>query len=313
MEGTSMKRALVGLGFFIFFLISYNPVQAGIEWAPGIMESRFWINSQGGYFYYPLTADPYADLWSNDHPTAFNEDTLTEFDAPPHDYPGTATLEAKSAGEPLSDGSQVQVYGGITFSGSAGTENHFDADENGMNVKQSVIAIIKKKFTNNESAPITVDLKADLTGTVNFNTINYNYDYYFDEDSQTDPILDVRYYAYYLLGGGVTITEYDPQVEISNTYQIKIDNNNSGGILEDIVIRPSNAGYYYTLTCVLTLETHAKNYHAGALGFQSFALDGPFFVGSNSEPFSGVKVTGTLNSSEDAVESLPWLPLLLLN
>jgi len=78
MEGTSMKRALVGLGFFIFFLISYNPVQAGIEWAPGIMESRFWINSQGGYFYYPLTADPYADLWSNDHPTAFNEDTLTE-------------------------------------------------------------------------------------------------------------------------------------------------------------------------------------------------------------------------------------------
>ncbi len=104
----------MGLGFFILLLISYNPVHAGIEWATGTVSSNFMILTQGGTFYYPLTS-PLVDIWTNSHGSVPNEDTLTEFDAPPHDYPGTATLEAKSAGGSLPHGSQVHVYAAPPF------------------------------------------------------------------------------------------------------------------------------------------------------------------------------------------------------
>ena len=181
-----------------------------------------------------------------------------------------------------------------------------------MNVQQTVSASIVRKFTNNESAPITVDLRADLTGTINFNSINYNYAYHFDQNPETDPILDETHYAYYLLSGQVTITEYDPLAVISNTYIIPIDNNNQGGTIEDIVIHPATEGYYYELVCPLYLETHIKNYQSGATGFQSYALDGPFFVGTDSGTFPGVRLSVSVDSQGDA-KSLGWLPLLLLD
>ena len=96
------------------------------------------------------------------------------------------------------------------------------------------------------------------------------------------------------------------------TYSISVDNNNLGGTIEDIVLQPANAGYYYELVCALYLETHVKNYHTGALGFQSYAIDGPFQVGDASDPLSGVRLSAYLDTGNSG-NSLPWLPLLLLD
>ncbi len=306
-----MNRVIAGLGFFASFLMFCVPVQAGIQWASGIVSSEFMIVSQGGSFYYPL-AFPFVDTWSNSNLNVLNEDSLTEFDTSPHQYPGTATLVAKSAGGSLSRGSQVQLYSGISFTGEAGTPDHFDANENGMNVSQLVTANIKRQFTNNESTPINIGLRANLGGTINFNTINYSYDLYFDQNPETAPILDETHYAYYLLNGQVAIIEYNPDESVNTTYSIPVNNNNLGGIIEDIVLQPANEGYYYELVCSLYLETHVKNYHASALGFQSYAIDGPFRVGDALDPLSGVRLRAYLVSGNSG-NSLPWLPLLLLD
>lgn len=302
-----MNRAITALGSFTFFLMLCLPVQAGIQWASGTVSTNFMIVSQGGSFYYPTS--PNVAYWINNKLNVPNEHILTEFDTPPHEYPGTATLQAKSSGASLAHGSQVQVYGGISFSGAAGTPDHFDANENGMNVTQSVTANIVREFTNDENTPITIDLRANLTGTINFNTVNYNYVFHFDQNPLTEPILDETYYAYYLLSGQVAIIEHQLETATVNTYAIDIDNNNLRGTIEDIVIQPASEGYYYHLVCALYLESHVKNFHIEYTGFHSYAMDGPFSVGGDSEPISGVRLRASLALDNP----LPWLPLLLLD
>ena len=174
-------------------------------------------------------------------------------------------------------GSQVQVYTDITFSDGS-SSNHWDANTNAMNVSQDVVATIVRKFTNTGSAPITVDLTAEFTGTIDFDSFNYDY--------ATDTITNPDTYAYYILDGTASVTEFAP-IQGMTTFTANLDNSQWSDTFTDILINPDSDGTYYTLATTLTVNTFVKNWTVGMVGFQAFSLDGDFFIGGDSnDPFT---------------------------
>ncbi len=277
-----MKKVIMAWGVIFLSVILCGPAQAAIEWDTVLVANTYVITSQGGTFRYFSSGPPVIPVYQNDQGALndINTSEVAEYFGP---YPGEAILYSQSSGGILPMGSQVQVYADITYTDGV-SPNHFDTNTHGMNVSQHVTAQIVRKFTNPGDTPITIDLLAEFTGAIDFESFNYDY--------ATGTVTNNDTYAYYVLNGTVSITEFVPQSNSQTTWSVVLDNDTWSDTLTDLVIHPASEDYYYFFSTTLTVDTFVKNWSSGMTGFCGFPLDGNFFIGS--DPSNPLTLTATV-------------------
>ena len=270
----TMKKVTMTWGFVFLAMILCGPAQAAIEWDPALYDTKYMITSQGGTFVYVIPPFLAYDNTNNTINDNNNSTVFENFGT----YPGSATLYAQSSGGTIPWGSQAQVYADLTYTDGV-TANHFAADTYGMEVYQHVTASITRTFTTTGSTPMPVNLMAEFTGALNFDSFNYDY--------TTHTITNVDTYAYYLLSGEVTITEFrDGGGTTQGGCKVKLNNDIWSGSAEARIL-PASEDYYYHLSTSLNVDTFVKNKKTANDGFTTFPLDRNFFIGCDPEnPFT---------------------------
>ena len=311
-----MKKIVTGLATFVFMLLFLTQVQAGIIWqdATGF---NYGISKNGGTFYFPGVVPnpvtPDMNNWDNNGtklPANAIGDTASastqeSFNPDGADSRGSTALYATSSGGVVTGGlgglqNKAQTSIGIT--GESGGAGHFNADENGIDVKQTVISSLQKRFSVDENT--SVYFRGFLDGVVDFNAFE-------NPDNSS-------HYATYNLAGSAQISQIvDDGTGVHATLQlISLNNDNrESEHLIQLVKEIEGKAVEYVLSSSLSLQTNVKNWKYWvtfdwtrppsfiAHHYESYELSEPFLLGS--DPDNPLTMTATLNH-------VPIPPSLLL-
>ena len=309
-----MKKIVTGLATFFFMLLFLTQVQAGIIWQDDTV-FNYGISSNGGTFYYPDVEfdpnNPDTQHWPNEgskYPANTIDGTALastqdSFNPDGADSRGSTVLYATSSGGVVTDGFgglQNKAHTRISITGESGGAGHFNAGENGIDVQQTVISSLQKRFSVNEDT--WVYFRGSLEGAVDFDA--------FDETSS--------HYANYDLTGSAQISQIvDDGAGVQTTLppiSLNIDNR-EGEHLIQLVKEIEGKAVEYVLSASLLLQTDVKNWKllppifnpspppTFILPYESYELSEPFLLGSG--PDNPLTMTTTLNQ-------VPIPPSLLL-
>lgn len=311
-----MKKMVMGLATFFFMLLFLTQAQAGIIWQDDTV-FNYNINNNGGSFYYPgvlpNSNDPYTYNWPNNG-TKFPANTIDEtasaytqdsFNPDGEHSRGSTVLYATSSGGVVTGGLgglQNKAQTSISITGESGGAGHFNADENGIDVQQTVISSLQKRFTVDEDT--WVYFRGFLDGAVDFATVeNPN---------------NSSHYANYELTGKAEISQIVEGVAgVEATLPpISLNNDNrEGEHLIQLVKQIEGKDVEYALSTSLSLQTNVKNWKflmptlnpspppTLIYNYESYELSEPFLLGS--DPDNPLIMTATLNQ-------VPIPPSLLL-
>ena len=311
-----MKKMVMGLATFFFMLLFLTQAQAGIIWENDTV-FNYNISKNGGSFYYPGVVpnlnNPDTHNWTNNgtklSADAINETTSAstqEYFSP--DQPtsrGYTGLFATSSGGVVTDGLgglQNKAQTSIFITGESGGAGHFNADENGIDVQQTVISSLQKRFSVDED--MSVYFRGFLDGAVDFaafetpdNSSHYA-NYNLIGSAQISQIVD----------DGTGVQAILPPISLNN-------DNREGEHLIQLVKQFEGKDVEYVLSTSLSLQTNVKNWKYWvsmdytlpppflAHNYESYELSGPFLLGI--DPDNPLIMTTTLNQ-------VPIPPSLLL-
>ena len=299
-----MKKNVTGLATFVFMLLFLTQAQAEIIWQDDTVVYNYVINKNGGSFYFP-GVEPNPN-WTNEGPklpaNAINETASASTEEYYGDR-GSTVLNATSSGGVVTDGLgglQNKAQTSISITGESGGAGHFNAGENGIDVQQTVISSLQKRFSVDED--ISVYFRGSLDGTVEFNT--------FDNNSS--------HYANYELTGSAQISQIvDDGTGVQAVLPpISLDNvNREGEHLIQLVKDIEGKAVEYVLSTSLSLQTNVMNWKHWVTvdntlpppflvhNYESYELSESFLLGSG--PDNPLSITTTLNQ-------VPIPPSLLL-
>ncbi|MBW2662893.1 MAG: hypothetical protein JRD93_13090, partial [Deltaproteobacteria bacterium] len=190
----------------------------------------------------------------------------------------------------------------ISITGESGGVGHFNADENGIDVQQTVISSLQKRFSVDED--ISVYFRGFLDGAVDFNAFE-------NPDNSS-------HYANYELTGSAQISQIvDDGTGVQSILPpISLNNDNrEGEHLIQLVKQIEGKDVEYVLSTSLSLQTNVKNWKfltptlnpspppTLIYNYESYELSEPFLLGS--DPDNPLIMTATLNQ-------VPIPPSLLL-
>lgn len=264
-----MKGKFTWLITALLCLMVYAPAQGAIVWDhesllyPGqttTLVENYPVLANGGQFAYvpvPHGMPTYYQPSNNVPPGTKETSTITEN----FDGHGQMTLNASAQGEVVGDGFKAQAQTSITFNDADGPANHFNANGNAAVVHQSVTAILTRQFVN-DGGNMIADLTAQLDGLVNFNSLDEVAEYKITANIN---LLELR--------KGVPDSAFGYRIEMTK------DPDTWNQVLEDIVLRPMDQGFYYQLNCSLNVDVGVKNLDIDQTGFTGLELNGPFLLG----------------------------------
>ena len=311
-----MKKMVMGLATFFFMLLFLTQAQAGIIWQDDTI-FNYGISKNGGSFYYPGVAlnpnDPYKYDWPNNGTklpaNAINEtasaSTQESFNPDGQPSRGSTVLYATSGGGVATaglGGLQNKAQTSIFITGESGGMGHFNANENGIDVQQTVISSLQKRFTVDEDT--WVYFRGFLDGAVDFAT--------FENPNNSS------HYANYELTGKAEISQIVEGVAgVEATLPpISLNNDNrEGEHLIQLVKEIEGNAVEYVLSTSLLLNTYVKNWKflqptmnpspppMLIYNYESYELSEPLLLGSG--PDNPLTMTATLNQ-------VPIPPSLLL-
>lgn len=309
-----MKKIVTGLATFVFMLLFLTQAQAGIIWQDDTV-FNYGISKNGGSFYYPGVVpnpnSPDTYNWTNAgtkfHANAIGETasayTQESFNPDGQDSRGSTVLYATSSGGVVTSGLgglQNKAQTSISITGESGGAGHFDANENGIDVEQTVISSLQKRFSVDEDT--SVYFRGFLDGAVDFTAFE-------NPDNKS-------HYATYELTGSAQISQIvDDGAGVQTTLPpISLNNDNrEGEHLIQLVKEIEGKSVEYVLSTSLSLQTNVKNWKHWVTSipvppfivhnYESYELFEPFLLGS--DPDNPLTMTTTLNQ-------VPIPPSLLL-
>lgn len=311
-----MKKIVTCLATFVFMFLFLTQAQAEIIWQDDTV-FNYGISKNGGTFYYPdIQFDPNSpdtQHWPNDGLKYFANtidgtalaSTQDSFNPDGADSRGSTVLYATSSGGVVTDGLgglQNKAHTRISITGESGGVDHFNADENGIGVEQTVISSLQKRFSVDED--ISVYFRGSLDGAVDF--------------AAFENFTNSSHYARYDLTGNAIISQIvDDGSGVQATLpSISLNNDNrEGEHLIQLVKEIEGKAVEYVLSVSLSLDTEVKNWKTDGVEivpipyphpvpiYKSYDLSGLFLLGS--DPDNPLTMTTTLNQ-------VPIPPSLLL-
>ncbi|MCD4820545.1 MAG: hypothetical protein K8R11_00350, partial [Methanococcoides sp.] len=309
-----MKKKVTGLATFVFMLLFLTQAQAEIIWQDDTV-FNYGISKNGGTFYYPGVVpnpnNPDTYNWPNDGTKlpaytigeTASASTQESFNPDGQAIRGSTVLYATSSGGVVTDGLgglQNKAQTSILITGESGGVGLFNADENGIDVQQTVISSLQKRFSVDEDT--SVYFRGFLDGAVDFAAFE-------NPDNSS-------HYANYNLAGSAQISQIvDDGAGVQTTLPpISLNNDNrEGEHLIQLVKEIEGKDVEYVLSTSLSLQTDVQNWRHWVAGipappyiehhYESYELSGPFLLGI--DPDNPLIMTATLNQ-------VPIPPSLLL-
>ena len=256
-----MRKLQVLLMSMIFFVLACPPVDATITWDGAYSVFRYSVEN-GGQFYYKRTNDYKPAVYASDEEITNYGDSAS---ATLSELGGAISLTSMAkGGSSLSNGLQVQGYAQIVR-GSL-TIDH------GVGVSQDVVSYVTRRFQVTADPWRPYNVKANLTGVVDFNDFSYGPSYLGTHSVQGT----VELYE--------SLDDFNQDFRTVHSWTV----NESVKTINTNVFLRTDANARYELKIVLTLESKLVNMvlSSGSIDILGVVPSGNYNIGSGSLPLT---------------------------